>query len=325
MAEPAYQIQTPFTATPNAILDHLLQHPLPPTQRQVFDWITRQTLGWHKPTVERDLTKIAAATGIDKPGICRALRHLIADGVVLQRGRSLQINPDVGAWGAGIDQATQAGIDQATQAGIDEIGRIANDPTPQPYIEIKKKNNRAASSHETFFKKLKSRFASKNGAVKRVMNMIPEADRASCAGIVNRYAKRRGADYVERAIEYVLFRNPKKFAPYLACCLNEGWGEEWAAQKAKAAEIDQQRQAAAQAKAAEIDAVNARIEAVNQEFEQRREAIFGLPPDDLATLEQDFIKTLSGFRLKRYKKKGLSAVENDFVLYVESMKKSLDR
>jgi hypothetical protein len=319
MGHPAHRITEPFTATPNAILDHLLRHHLPATQRAVVDWIIRQTFGWHRETVERDLTRIEADTGIDKPGICRALRHLIADGVIIQEGRSLRINPDVGAWG---NPDRSEPVVEPTGA---EIGNPANNPTAQPLIEIKKKNYPAASSHEGFFQRVKSRFARQNSVAKGVMDMIPEADRPACEGIVARYVKRRGVGYVERAIEYVLFRNPKKFANYLACCLREEWGEQWAAQKAKAAEIDAERQAHAKAKAEEIDAENARIEAINQDFERRREAIFGLPPDELATLERDFIQTLSGFRLKRYKKKGLSAVENDFVEYAESMKKSLDR
>jgi len=321
MAEPARKISYQFVATPTEIHDKLVTFNLSPTQYKIVMWILRQTYGWHKPMVERDLTRIADALGIDKTAACRAIRALIADGVVLQDGRGIAVNPDVDAWGAGIEEATDAPA--ADQGAVDNS---INNPTPQPYIKEKKKNNRAASSHESFFKKLKSRFASKKPVVKgEVLDRIPEADRASCAGIVNRYAKRRGIEYVERAIEYVLFRNPKKFASYLACCLREGWGEDWHKQRQEAAKMDAERIEAAKARAEAVEAENKRIEAENQAFEERRERVFGMAPDELATMERDFVGGLSGIRLKRYRKRGLSAVENDFVEYCESMKKSIDK
>jgi len=85
-----------FINIPNRILDHLIRHPLPPTQSKLVMWIIRDTYGRDQATVERDLTRISSDIGVDKTSTCRALRHLIADGVVSQNGKQIRISKDFG-------------------------------------------------------------------------------------------------------------------------------------------------------------------------------------------------------------------------------------
>jgi phage replication O-like protein O len=318
MGEPARQIQItePFTATPNRILDKLIEYPLPPTHQRLVLWIIRATYGWHKPTVDRDLCAISKALGIDKTAACRAIRALIDKNVIIQDGREIAVNPNVDAWGnTDADQ-------EPTEPTVDNSVKIEAESGGATFYSFKEKNNHPPT-HVASPRKLKDRIRGALGgdqkAAKKAVDRIPEADRNRCKGLVVRYIRRMGAEYVERALDYVEFRKPDHFGRYLACCLNEGWGEEWAKQRTEAAEIERKRQEAADRKRAEVEAENKRIEASNREYEAQRERVFSMPADELERLEADFVGGLGGLRLKRYRKRGLSAVESEFVSYVEKV------
>jgi len=210
-------------------------------------------------------------------------------------------------------------VEPVVEPGPHEAENLISTKAKTLHLEENQEKNNCRLSHESLFKRIKSKFTRKNPVVKGVMDKIPAEHRASCERIAMRYAKSRGIGYLERAVAYVMFRNPENFGAYLACTLREGWGEDWHQQRQEAARMDAERIEQAQRKAAEVEAENKRIEAVNQEFEARREKVFGMSPDDLAELERDFVGGLSGLRLKRYRKRGLSAVEWEFVLYVEKV------
>lgn len=315
MGEPARQLTEPFTATPNRILDRLIGYRLPPTHRQVVDWIIRNTYGWHKPMVERDLCAISKALGIDKTAACRAIRSLLDQNVIIQEGRRIAVNPAVDAWG------TPDADQEPTDAPIDISVKIEGENADATFYSFKEKKQPPVASHpESLFQKMKRMATGKKGVVKGILERIPEADRDRCKGLVDRYTRRMGAGYVERAVEYCLFREPQNFSAYLACALNEGWGEQWAEQKRQAAEMDAQRAEQAKARQAAMERERAEIEASNADYARQRDQVFSMPADELSRLEADFIGTLSGLRLKRYRKRGLKAVESEFVEYVEQRK-----
>jgi hypothetical protein len=152
-----------------------------------------------------------------------------------------------------------------------------------------------------------------------LMATIPEAEQKGCKPIIVKALKSQSFNYVQRAIDYVNFRNPDSYGAYLRITLRDGYGEQWHRQQAEKARIETERHHQAQRRVAEMEADKARIDAENREYEKRRQRVFSMPAGELAELEKEFAKTLMGLRSKRYLKKGLSAVESEFVSYVEKV------
>ncbi|QTA84590.1 replication protein [Desulfonema magnum] len=90
----------PFTITPNDMFNKFIEFPLPPLQRQIVDYIIRNTYGWHRETCEKNLKEIQKITKIKhKSDICRAIRILTEKQIIICENKMLRINTDVAAWG----------------------------------------------------------------------------------------------------------------------------------------------------------------------------------------------------------------------------------
>jgi len=167
----------------------------------------------------------------------------------------------------------------------------------------------------SFLPKIKTQ----KGGLPKLMEAIPDPEQRGCKPIIAKALKDNGFDYVRRAIEYVNFRKPDSYGAYLRITLRDGYGEQWHRQQAEKARIEAERQQATIRRISELEADRARIDAENAEYERRRQRVFELPGDELAELEKEFAGGLSGLRSKRYRKRGLKAVECDFISYVESV------
>ena len=88
----------PFTQFQNRILDHLITFRIPGTERQVFDYILRNTYGWHVPSIPYHLSDIAAATGMKRQNAHKCLKSLIRKNILILSMGRLLINPNVQAW-----------------------------------------------------------------------------------------------------------------------------------------------------------------------------------------------------------------------------------
>lgn len=88
----------PFTQFHNRILDHLINFRTPGTERQIFDYILRNTYGWHVPSIPYNLSNIAKATGMKKQNAHKCLKSLIRKNILILSMGRLLINPNVLAW-----------------------------------------------------------------------------------------------------------------------------------------------------------------------------------------------------------------------------------
>jgi hypothetical protein len=219
-----------------------------------------------------------------------------------------------------------ASVSAAAKPDLRESGSLISTrvETGTLYEETPKENHNNADpkpAAPTIKERLLSFFPKKikKKGLPDLMATIPESEQRGCKPIVVKALKDQGFDYVQRAIDYVNFRNPDSYGAYLRITLRDGYGEQFAHQQAEKARIEAERHQQAQRRVAEMEADKARIDAENREYEKRRQRVFSMPAGELAELEKEFAKTLTGLRSKRYRKRGLSAVESEFVSYVEKV------
>ncbi len=93
-----------YSRVPNNLLDHLAHFYIPGAERRILDYVIRQTIGWHTPYCVRNLNKMADATGMQKPNICRAVSNLSRKNILVCKDSQLSVNPNLFQWQEKIDK-----------------------------------------------------------------------------------------------------------------------------------------------------------------------------------------------------------------------------
>ncbi len=98
-----------FVPIPNAVVEAMLASRLTGGQLRILLWTLRKTIGWNKVWVSATWYRIAKELGLERSRVRRDARHLITEGVVIQKGPELRVEPDPARWAAGLRRpATEA-------------------------------------------------------------------------------------------------------------------------------------------------------------------------------------------------------------------------
>jgi len=89
-----------FTKIPNRVLAGLMSSQSFCEKTRVFHAILRKTSGWHKEEDWIALSQFENLTGMIKPNVCRALRKLQKENIILKRGNKYRINENSSRWEA---------------------------------------------------------------------------------------------------------------------------------------------------------------------------------------------------------------------------------
>ncbi|MBI5414478.1 replication protein [Candidatus Peregrinibacteria bacterium] len=84
--------QDGFTKIPNEILEEMARSRIFTEKARVFFVILRKTSGWNKEQDWIALSQFVKMTGIDKPNVCRALRSLQRNRIVVKTDNKYRIN-----------------------------------------------------------------------------------------------------------------------------------------------------------------------------------------------------------------------------------------
>jgi len=90
-----------FVRFPTELLEALLRTPLNGTQCRILFWVIRQTLGWHRKTVQFSWYRIAGDLGLSRPSVYRAGQALLRKGILTEDKKQLGVETDflpVAAW-----------------------------------------------------------------------------------------------------------------------------------------------------------------------------------------------------------------------------------
>ncbi len=96
------QLENGFTRIANELMDAVIRYEFSKRQMKVALVVIRQTYGYQRKSDRIPIARIEELTGIDRSNASKALKELIAMGVV-QRfpGREIGINKDHSQWGCG--------------------------------------------------------------------------------------------------------------------------------------------------------------------------------------------------------------------------------
>lgn len=288
--------QNPFTALENQFLDHLILNPLAPSQRAVFDFILRQTYGWHIPAIDYKLNVIAKATGTKKQSACRAVKSLCRKSILIIDAGQIRINPNVSQWGT----------------------------VPAPMPEPERHQNCLLKIFIPFICKRKKNYTKKtvvfSDNIKKILELLPDSlDLKAIGKVIQAAMKKYGYDYIRAAVEYCIQMKPKNFCGYLFRTLQNAWHLEWKTKQAEA-EADRLRE---QARIKEQEEKARELEKQAGQIRENREslmaAIEAMPADVKAAYEQEFIETgmMNPFTQKQYQKRGMEGVKTAFIFFIE--------
>lgn len=84
--------QDGFTKIPNEILEEMARSRIFTEKARVFFVILRKTSGWNKEQDWIALSQFVKMTGIDKPNVCRALRSLQRNRIIVKTDNKYRIN-----------------------------------------------------------------------------------------------------------------------------------------------------------------------------------------------------------------------------------------
>jgi len=90
--------QIHFVRFPNPLLQGLMSAPLTGVQFRIALWVIRNTAGWNRRLVSCSWYYMARELGLDRAGVLRAGRQLMAAGVLFVEGGHLGIETDVRLW-----------------------------------------------------------------------------------------------------------------------------------------------------------------------------------------------------------------------------------
>lgn len=90
--------QDGFTKIPNDILEEMARSRIFTEKARVFFVILRKTSGWNKEQDWIALSQFVKMTGIDKPNVCRALRALQRNRIVVKTDNKYRINGIPAQW-----------------------------------------------------------------------------------------------------------------------------------------------------------------------------------------------------------------------------------
>lgn len=87
-----------FTQIPNKVLEAMAKSQSFSEKERILIFVLRKTFGWHKKEDWISLSQFSLNTGIQEPNVCRALRKLKGDGVLIKVDKKYRINPNFGEW-----------------------------------------------------------------------------------------------------------------------------------------------------------------------------------------------------------------------------------
>ena len=78
------QVENGYIRIATELWEALIQYRIPGEQRQVLDFIIRQTYGWQRKEAPISLDEFCQYTGIVKPNVCRSIRWLIDKNMIIK-------------------------------------------------------------------------------------------------------------------------------------------------------------------------------------------------------------------------------------------------
>lgn len=96
MASP--QTENGYTAIANELLERLYHCPLNGSEFRVCLMVLRKTYGYKKKDDWISLTQFEKGTGLKRANICRTLKELVANKLLLKSGKTLRFNKNYEQW-----------------------------------------------------------------------------------------------------------------------------------------------------------------------------------------------------------------------------------